>query len=111
MALDAATRWAEAGEKYCTRCYTVKPLSSFTVRQTGKRTGHPVSYCKTCKVHRQKLNYQNGVYSRVMRPYQLKKKYGITKEQYDAMMRRQANACAVCGTEDGASARGLKPSP
>lgn len=108
MALDAASRWAEVGQKYCPRCYTVKPLSDFTVRKTGKRAGHPVSYCKACKVHRQKLAYKNGVYERVQRPYMLKVKYGITKEQYDEMLSRQGGLCAICGSDDGASAKGTK---
>lgn len=106
MALDAATKWAEAGEKYCPRCYAVKPLSAFTVRKTGKRAGHPVSYCKACKVIRQQLRYDNRTYERVVRPYQLRKKYGITPEDYEAMLRAQNGVCAICGVSGGASARG-----
>jgi len=108
MALNAAQKWKAVGEKYCARCYTTKPLSGFTVRKTGSRKGHPMSYCKSCRVHRQKQNYNNDTYQRVVRPYQLKSKYGISVDEYDRMLEKQGFACAVCGTNDGGSAKGSK---
>jgi len=103
---NAAEKWAFVGEKNCTRCYQTKPLEEFTVRQSGPRKGHPTSYCKKCKVIRQKQNYNNGTYQRVTRPYLLKSKYGITPEKYEKMFREQNGKCAICGDTDGKSARG-----
>ena len=103
---SAAEKWAALGEKKCTRCYQVLPLSAFTLRKSGNRKGHPTSYCKACKVKRQSLRYNNDTYMRVVRPYQLKTKYGITQEDYERLLKSQKGRCAICGTEDGASAKG-----
>lgn len=108
MALSAAEKWVEAGEKYCSRCYTTKPLSEFTVRKTGPRKGHPMSYCKPCRVLRQKQNYNNDTYQRIVRPYQLRSKYGMSVEEYASLLETQGFVCAICGTDDGASAKGSK---
>jgi len=108
MAFDAAQKWNAVGEKHCARCYTTKPLSEFTVRKSGPRKGHPMSYCKPCRVHRQTQNYNNDTYQRIVRPYQLRVKYGVSVDEYNLMLEKQGFTCAICGTDDGASAKGSK---
>lgn len=44
---------------------------------------------------------RNGVY----RKYQLKKKYGMTPEQFDTMLEAQGGRCAVCLSDDPGTRR------
>jgi len=96
----AADRWAVTNQKLCNTCGLIKPLPEFTIRHTGKRKGHPMSQCKACCVKRQTRNYNADTYNRVTRPYQLKKKYGITPEDYTRMLEEQGGICKICGTDD-----------
>jgi len=84
--------------KRCPRCNEVKGLFAFTIPQTGKRAGMPVSQCKTCRAEtaRQANAGDETLYRRVQWPSKLRTKYGIEPEEYYAMLEAQGGGCALC---------------
>lgn len=96
---------ADASEKMCPRCNTVKPIDEF-----GKRpNGNPKGYCHPCEAryqrdhaatdagkaqHREasgKWHTNNG------REYQLNYRYDLSQDEYDRMSSEQNDRCAICG--------------
>lgn len=71
-----------AAAKACKKCKQTKPLGDFpnTPRTRDKRE----SWCKEC--------HKPGNRDRTIR-----RKYGITSAQYDAMVEAQGGRCAACG--------------
>lgn len=103
--------------KVCTKCETNKPLSHFG-KDTSKRDGLHSS-CKACR----KISYDIYVANPEVREARrkrskawaaanperakrgvlnatLKKKYGISADQYDAMLDHQDFKCAICGSRE-----------
>lgn len=103
--------------KQCTRCKEIKPLSSF-YRVRGK-DGYR-SHCKECISKHQKERYANDseykeyknqktrhkwttdpeLWSKrqlTARKSHLKRKYGMTVDQYSEMFKEQKECCAICG--------------
>jgi len=96
-------------EKECVQCHTIKPLEDYFAdkRMTGK--GGKNSSCKACqKLNRQKWSEENREYQteyfkdyyqknkRAQQGKRLEKKYGITIDDYEAILVAQKGACAVC---------------
>ena len=72
-----------------------------------KNPGLASSYsyeCKECTVKRTTA-YNKSNSSSVKSQY-LKRNYGLTFEEFDAMLTEQGNACAVCGTTEPSKKRG-----
>ena len=78
-------------EKWCPGCQTRKPLDDFT-RNRAARDGHS-GYCRPCHNARgAKSRERNGG----ARDYHLMRRYGITADQFDAMVEAQGGVCALC---------------
>lgn len=83
--------------KTCPCCGEFKPASEFAVRKT-QRAGHLVAHCKSCNSLKQQARKARdpNIYERIERKSKLKLQYGLSLEQYDAMLEAQGQACAIC---------------
>lgn len=85
---------SEANSKQCTRCHTIHPKTYFW--KAGQNKDRLSSWCKSCtKEHRNKWRRDNPEKQRLsQRRCYVKTKWGLTLEDYDALM---AAPCAICG--------------
>jgi hypothetical protein len=80
----------------CKICNEAKPLTEFY--QTV-RNGEPYGYhgkCKSCYVKKQQENYDPIK----KRDENLKRVYGIGIEEYNTLLEKQNNRCAICESTD-----------
>jgi len=80
----------------CKICNQPKPLTEFY--QTI-RNGSPYGYhgkCKSCYVKKQQENYDPIK----KRDENLKRVYGIGIDEYNALLEKQNNRCAICESTD-----------
>ncbi len=80
------------GLKKCNQCKQVKPIDQFFIDRGNKLTGLS-SGCKSCR-----LIYQNNN-KHFAKNYAINSKYGITLEDFNAILNEQDNKCPICGKE------------
>lgn len=78
-------------EKFCTACLKIKSLSNFYKNSVGRKGVR--STCIQCL----KAKLKEGYNPQAARRYELKNKYNITEEDYDDLLKKQNNRCAICG--------------
>ncbi|HEX5997147.1 MAG TPA: endonuclease VII domain-containing protein [Jiangellales bacterium] len=76
--------------KLCSKCRRMLPLAEFPTRKD--RGSRPRSHCKPC--HNAPQQTEHG--RRRLRNSALLRKYGITTDDYDEMVREQNGQCAIC---------------
>lgn len=69
------------GHKRCARCEEIKPHALWS--RNARASDGLTAYCKACNAVRD-------------REWQLKRKYGLTEERYQAMLHEQVGRCAIC---------------
>ena len=100
---------AARGPKACRKCKVVKGPDLFP-RDRGRRDGRS-TMCLTCaaettayyrnvadpEAYRARRAAEFGRNRETYRRHNLKKKFGITLEQYNEMLAAQGGVCAICG--------------
>lgn len=93
--------------KQCRDCREIKPLADFPIQKGGRLGRHPL--CKPCRAAQERARYQRDgdrIRGRARsdpkrkersRWRQLERKYGLTREQFEAISAAQDHRCSICG--------------
>lgn len=80
--------------KRCATCGEDKPRSEYYAVSKTESTLRP--HCKPCHSTRRKANYAKAGGKDIPYEQLIKREYGITLADYNALLRSQAHRCAVC---------------
>jgi hypothetical protein len=81
------------------RAYYLKNRERVLEQQRALREADPEGYRQKKAVHQRRWREENPEKDRLRsRKWRIEKKYGLTIEEYDAIL---ARGCAICGTHDG----------
>lgn len=77
---------ANRKEKKCGRCNAVKTINDF--HKCKSRNDGRAAHCRSC-------------WAKYRSDWWMLNKFGITQDEYDAMLAGQNGGCAICGSRDG----------
>lgn len=99
--------------KYCSECNLYKPIGEFKKLTTKKALGtSPDGYSRLCTncFKNKVFTYESGKEpnnrkarrrdKRARRIEQVAVTYGLSEQEYMALIEKQANRCAICGSKD-----------
>jgi hypothetical protein len=92
--LDKLKATETANTKVCTGCDTVLPDSEFHKNKNARK--ELASRCKKCNCARSSAHSK----SEAGRECRLQRIYGLSTEQFDAMLESQNHQCAICGSQE-----------
>ena len=80
--------------KQCSKCKETKDFSEF-FKSAGKPDGYQ-AYCKPCKRgHERDTHSVSG-----NRSHMIRRRYNMTLEEYDVIVKAQGGTCALCDSDD-----------
>lgn len=79
--------------KRCTTCRETKPLTEY-YRARGAVEYRPS--CKACTKAKRRASYLRNGGKDIPYKQVLQREYGMTLDQYNALLRKQAHRCAIC---------------
>lgn len=94
--------------KLCRKCNTVKPITDFYLARNGRASGDKLvrkTPCKRCSSDAA-MAWQRADPERTKlqkKAWRLRSEYGISMEEYVALLTKQNGRCAVCGLEEARS--------
>jgi len=74
--------------KKCRTCGEMLPLDEFHRTKKKSNPDGRINYCKDCRAKTDRRSH-------------LKRRFGITPEDYESMLEGQGGGCAICGRFDG----------
>ena len=83
--------------KACSKCGKIKPLSDYSFKRPKNRKPGLQPRCKSCAkedTRDWKIRNQDTARDRY-----LQRQYGITEQEYNAILLSQNNRCCLCGIE------------
>lgn len=89
--------------KFCTKCGLEKDESEFNKHKVTKDGLN--SWCKMCAKENHKKWYTENF--KQIREQKIKNKFGITIDQYNEMLLKQNNKCAICGKHQNENKKSL----
>lgn len=107
--------------KRCSKCGQMKPRSDYFFRNKAK--GHIQAACKQCfteinKTLKARPEYRAQLAANKAREYRkntdryidtgLRNTYGITRDDFEAMLNTQGGVCAICKQEETSMFRGKR---
>ena len=79
--------------KRCNKCRIVKPLEDFHKDNRYNRKSHRARCIECEKVDKKEDYAKNG------RKYKLSTQYGLSENDYQDILEKQGNQCAICGID------------